>query len=59
MRTSSEGECVKNKDIGILHNGKIFRPNKKRIVAKREGNHSDIEDRETIAIFYIEGILRT
>jgi hypothetical protein len=59
MRMSSEEECVMNKEIGILCNGKRFRPNKKRIVAEREGKHSENEERDTGAIFHIEGSLCT
>jgi hypothetical protein len=36
-----------NKDIGVLHSGKRFRLNKKRTVAKREENHSEIKERDT------------
>jgi hypothetical protein len=32
-----------NEYIGVLHSGKRFRPNKKRIVVEREGHHSDIK----------------
>jgi len=35
-----------NKDIGVLCNGKGFRLNKKRIVDEREGNHSEVEERD-------------
>jgi hypothetical protein len=39
------------KRYGVLHSGKRFRPNKKRIVAEREGQHSEIKERDTGAIF--------
>jgi hypothetical protein len=38
MRILSEEECETNEDIGILHNDKIFRLNKKRIMVEREGS---------------------
>ena len=48
-----EEECATNKYIGVLHCGKRFRPNKKRIVAEREGKHIEIEERDTGAILHI------
>jgi hypothetical protein len=42
-----------------LHNGKRFRPNKKRTVAEREGKQSENEERDTGAIFQIGGSLCT
>jgi len=59
LRTLRDEECATNKDIGVLHNGKRFRPNKKRIVAEREGTHNDIEERDNGVILQIEGILHT
>jgi hypothetical protein len=47
LRMSSEEECVMNEEIGIFHNGKRFIPNKKRIVAEREGKHSEMR-KETL-----------
>jgi hypothetical protein len=46
-----------NEEIRVLHSDKIFRSNKKKIVAEREGKHSEIEERNTGAIFHIEGNL--
>jgi hypothetical protein len=57
MRMSREEECVMNKEIGVLRSGKRFRPNKKRIVAEREGKHSENEERDTGVILQIEGSL--
>jgi hypothetical protein len=57
MRMSSEEECVVNEEIGILQTDKRFRPNKKRIVAEREGKHSENEERDIGAIFQIKGSL--
>jgi hypothetical protein len=54
---SREQECAMNEDIGVLCNGKRFRPNKKRIVSKREGKHNEIEEIDTGVILYIEGSL--
>jgi len=51
----SEEECAVNEEIGVLCSGKIFRPNKKKTVDEREGQHSDIEERDYDAIFHIEG----
>jgi hypothetical protein len=51
-----EEECVMNEEIGVLHSGKRFRLNKKRIVAEREGKHGEIEERDTRVIFQIEGV---
>jgi len=48
-----------NKEIGTMPNGKRFRPNTKRIAAEREGQHSEIKEREIVAIFQIEGIFCT
>jgi hypothetical protein len=56
MRMLREEECVMNEEIGVLCSGKRFRPNKKRIVAEREGKHSEIEERDTGVILQIEGI---
>jgi len=53
----NEEEFATNKEIGILCNGKRFRLNKNRIVAKREGKHIEIKERDTSAIFRIEGSL--
>jgi hypothetical protein len=39
-----------NEEIRVLHNGKRFRPNKKRIVVEREGHHSEIDGRDTSVI---------
>ena len=52
-----EEECVTNEEIILLHSGKRFRPNKKRIVAEREGNNREIKERDTDVIIHIEGIM--
>ena len=48
-----------NEEIGVLCSGKIFRPNKKRTMAKREGHHNENEERDISVILQIEGSLRT
>jgi hypothetical protein len=40
-----------NEEIGLLRTGKRFRPNNKRIVVEREGNHIEIEEGDTSVIF--------
>jgi len=47
MRMMREEEGVINEEIGVLHSGKRFRPNKNRILAEREGHHNEIEERDT------------
>jgi hypothetical protein len=59
MRMSKEEECATNEEIGLLHSGKRFRPNKKMTVAKRQGQHNESEERETGVILQIEGIMGT
>jgi hypothetical protein len=46
LRMSREEECATNKEIGVLNSCKRFKPNKKRIVVQREGNHSENEERD-------------
>jgi hypothetical protein len=50
---------VTNEEIGLLHSGNRFKPFKKKIVAEREGHHSEIKEIDIGAIFQIEWSLRT
>jgi hypothetical protein len=43
---SREEGCAMDEEIGVLCSGKIFRHSRKRIVAEREGKHSEIEERD-------------
>jgi hypothetical protein len=56
MRMLREEECATDRDIGVLRSGKRFRHSKKRIVAEREGKHSEIEERDIGLILQIEGM---
>jgi hypothetical protein len=54
-----EEECATYEDIGVLHNDKILKHSRKRIVAEREGKHNEIKERDIGVILYIKGIPHT
>jgi hypothetical protein len=49
-----EEECVTEEEIGVLHNGKRFQYNRKRIVANREEKHNEVEERDVGLILQIK-----
>jgi hypothetical protein len=49
-----EDECVMNEDIGVIRNDKIFRMDRKRIVAKREGEDNERKERDTSVALQIK-----
>ena len=54
LRMTREQGCVMDEEIGVLCGGKIFRHSRKRIVAKREGQYNEIEERDTGVILMLE-----
>jgi hypothetical protein len=56
LRMERKEECVTEEEIGVLHCGKQFRYSRKMMVVDREEQYSEVEERDTGIVLYIEGI---
>jgi hypothetical protein len=53
---SREEECAVEEEVGVLHSGKRFWYSRKMIVAEREEQHGEVEERDIGVVLQIKGI---